>query len=156
VQVSALVAEYDLPAVFFDTTHVWINDPQHDLYAGLVALRDELKSRFPELLIAGEGWYDALGAVTPLSHTPGHLPAQWPRQVPDLFTRYNRCFQHLATGDPSRGSTGVHEAGYAPFALAPDEPHVIPTLTMVDGTMDLAKEQVDAVIAQAKRYAASM
>jgi hypothetical protein len=151
-QVSALVEAFDLPAVFFDTTHVWINDPQHDVYDGLVGLRDELKSRFPELFIAGEGWYDALGAVTPLSHTPGHLPARWSA----LFTNYNRCFQHLATGDPSRGSTGVHEAGHVPFALAPDEPHMIPTLTVVDGTMALARERVDEVIAQAKRYAASL
>jgi hypothetical protein len=112
---------------------MWINDAQHDPYAGLIALRDELKARFPELLIAGEGWYDALGAFSPLSHTPGHIPALWP----ETFTRSNRCFLHLSAGDPSRGSTGVHELGRSPFARAPDAPHMLPTLTVVDGTLAL-------------------
>jgi len=146
-QVSDLVSEYDLPAVFFDTQHVWINDPRYDLYGGLVALRDELKSRFPELLVTGEGWYDALGAVTPISHSG--LPAAWP----EVFGRYNRGFLHLSVGDPSRGSTGVHELGYSPFQLAPDVQHVLPTLTVVDGTLANAPEGVEQVIAQAKAYA---
>ena len=51
------------------------------IYNGLVALRDELKARFPDLLITGEGWYDALGAVTPISHAG--LPAACDR-VPRL------------------------------------------------------------------------
>src|SRR3972149_4930905 len=67
-QVSALLGDYGLRAVFFDTHHIWENDPDYPLYEGLVALRDELRSRFPELLVPGEGWYDALGAVTPGSH----------------------------------------------------------------------------------------
>ncbi len=133
-QVSALVRTYDLPAVFFDTQHVWINDPRYDLYAGLVALRDELKSRFPDLLVTGEGWYDALGAVTPISHSG--LPAAWP----EMFAKYNRGFLHLSAGDPSRGSTGVHELGYNPFQLSPDVEHVLPTLTVVDGTIANAPE----------------
>ena len=105
----------------------------------------ELRERFPDLLVTGEGWYDALGAFSPISHTPGHIPAQWP----ETFARYNRCFLHLSAGDPSRGSTGVHELGRAPFAAAPGAPHIIPTLTVVDGTLEHAREQVDAMIAAA-------
>lgn len=146
-QVSALTEAYALPAAFFDTQHVWVNDPRHDLYAGLAALRDELKTRFPDLLVAGEGWYDALGAVTPLSHS--NTPAQWP----EGFARGNRTFLHLSAGDPSRGSTGVHELGYSAFALAPDAPHVIPTLPIVDGTIARAPDGVARVIEQAKAYA---
>ncbi len=146
-QVSALVETYDLPAVFFDTQHVWINDPRHDLYAGLVALRDELRSRFPDLLVTGEGWYDALGAITPISHSG--LPAAWP----EMFGKYNRGFLHLSSGDPSRGSTGVHELGHNPFQLSPDVQHVLPTLTVVDGTIANAPEAVEQVIAQANAYA---
>jgi len=146
-QVTALVATYDLPAVFFDTQHVWINAPNYDLYDGLVALRDELKSRFPDLLIAGEGWYDALGAVTPMSHAG--LPAAWP----ETFAKYNRNWLHLSAGDPSRGSTGVHELGHNDFRLAPDEPHILPTLTVVDGTLANGADGVDRVIAQAREYA---
>jgi hypothetical protein len=146
-QVSALVAEYGLPAAFFDTQHVWINDPHHDLYGGLIALRDELKSRFPDLLIAGEGWYDALGAVTPMSQSG--LPAAWP----STFAAANRSWMHLSAGDPSRGSTGVHEMGFNAFRLAPDERHILPTLTVVDGTIARAATDVDRVIAQARAYA---
>ena len=145
-QVSGLVRTYDLPAVFFDTTHVWVNDPQHDVYAGLVAIRDELKSRFPNLLVTGEGWYDALGAVTPVSHSPSHLPQGWPT----MFSRYNRGFLHLATGDPSRGSTGVHEQGYVPYdETPPREAYLWPTITFVDGTLEHARAGVDAAIARA-------
>jgi len=146
-QVRSLVAAYGLEAVFFDTQHVWVNDPAHDLYAGLVALRDELKASHPDLLVAGEGWYDALGAVTPMSQAG--LPAAWP----DVFAAYNRSWLHLSAGDPSRGSTGVHELGQTEFRLADDAPHIIPTLTVVDGTMSAGRERVDAVIAQAHAYA---
>lgn len=146
-QISALVTAYDLPAIFFDTTHVYVNDPRHDVYTGMAAVRDELKSRFPDLLIAGEGWYDALGAITPVSHTPAHVPAQWPT----LFSRYCRGFLHLATGDLSRGSTGVHEQGTAPPGEIPDVPYLWPTITLVDGTLEHARSRVDALITEAVR-----
>ncbi len=113
----------------------------------MVSLRDALKARFPHLLIAGEGWYDALGAVTPVSQVGA--PAQWP----EIFSNSCRTFLHLSAGDPSRGSTGVHELGWRDFALAPDAPHWWPTLTVVDGTIERAPERVDEVIAQARRYA---
>jgi hypothetical protein len=146
-QVHTLVETYDLPAVFFDTQQVWLNDPAHDVYGGLVALRDELKARHPNLLVTGEGWYDALGAVTPMSQSG--LPAAWPF----VFAGYNRSWLHLSAGDPSRGSTGVHELGHNPFRLADDAPHTIPTLTVVDGTLSHGTEGVDAVIAQAHAFA---
>jgi hypothetical protein len=146
-QISRLVKRYELPAVFLDTHHVWINDPAHAAYDGLLALRDSLKSRFPELLLAGEGWYDALGAITPVSQVGA--PARWP----EIFAKHCRTFLHLSSGDPGRDSTGVHEAGFAPFRLAPDERHHWPTLTVVDGTIERAPDKVEAVIDQARRYA---
>jgi hypothetical protein len=145
-QVSALVERYQLPAVFFDTQHVWINDAQHAMYEGMALLRDELRHRFPELLIAGEGWYDALGAITPVSQVG--VPHHWP----EFFARHCRTFSHLSTGDASRGSTGVHELGTREFALSPDVPYWWPTLTVVDGTIERAPERCEEVIAQALRY----
>ena len=145
-QVSRLVERYELPAVFFDTDHVWLNDPGYPVYEGIVALRDALKARFPDLLIAGEGWYDALGAVTPASHLGA------PAQCPEIFSKYCRTFLHVSAGDPSRGSTGVHEAGLSPFRLAPDAAYWWPTVTIVDGTIEEAPERVEEVIAQARRY----
>jgi hypothetical protein len=146
-QVSALVREYDLPAVFFDTHHIWDNDPHYPLYEGLHALRDELKGRFNDLLLAGEGWYDALGSITPVSQVGA--PAQWEQ----VFSRYCRTFAHLMWGDPGRGSSGVHEAGHTGFGLVPDARHWWPTVTIVDGTLTAAPEKVEQVIEQAKRYA---
>ena len=146
-QVSRLVERYQLPAVFFDTDHVWTNDPSYPIYEGLLALRDSLKARFPDLLIVGEGWYDALAAVTPVSQTGA--PAQWP----EIFSKYCRTFMHLSSGDPSRGSSGVHEIGFRDFRLAPDAAYWWPTLTVVDGTIERAPDRVEEVIAQAKRYA---
>ncbi|OGO53125.1 MAG: hypothetical protein A2148_11490 [Chloroflexi bacterium RBG_16_68_14] len=146
-QVSRLVELYDLPAVFFDTQHVWLNDPAHPVYEGIALLCGALRSRFPDLLIAGEGWYDALGALTPVSQVGA--PERWP----EIFGRFCRTFTHLSAGDPSRGSTGVHELGQRAFALAPDAPHWWPTLTVVDGTLERAPERAEEVIAQARRYA---
>jgi hypothetical protein len=85
--------------------------------------------------------------VTPISHAG--VPAPWPQ----VFGAYNRGFLHLSAGDPSRGSTGVHELGYNPFQLAPDAPHLLPALTVVDGTISHAPEAVDRVIEQAREYA---
>jgi hypothetical protein len=146
-QVCELVGEHQLPAVFFDTHHFWENDPEHPVYEGLVALRDGLKERFPDLLVAGEGWYDALGAVTPVSQTGA--TARWH----GVFSRYCRTFGHLMLGDPSRGSTGVHETGTTGFGMLPDAQHFWPTVTIVDGTLERAGEQVEQVIRQGREYA---
>lgn len=146
-QVTSLLTECELRTVFFDTQHIWENDPDYPLYEGLVALGNALKERFPDLLIAGEGWYDALGAVTPVSQVG--TSSRWEQ----VFSRYCRTFGHLQWGDPSRGSAGVHEAGHTEFRLVPDAPHWWPTLTVVDGTLERAPEKAEQVITQARRYA---
>jgi hypothetical protein len=146
-QASGILAEYGLRAVFFDTQHIWENDPDYPLYEGLVALRAALKERFPDLLIAGEGWYDALGAVTPVSQVG--TPSRWEQ----IFSRYCRTFAHLGSGDPSRDSAGVHEAGYKEFRLVPDAPHWWPTLTVVEDTLERAPKEAERVIKQAREYA---
>jgi len=145
-QVASLVGDYGLPAVFFDTHHIWDNDPHYPLFEGLRSIRDELKERFPDLLLAGEGWYDALGALTPVSQVGA--PTQWDQ----VFSRYCRTFAHLMWGDPGRGSSGVHEAGYTGAGLVPDARHWWPTVTIVDGTLDKAPDKVEQVIGQARRY----
>ncbi|MGH2369993.1 MAG: DUF6259 domain-containing protein, partial [Chloroflexota bacterium] len=150
-QVSDLVETYGLQddAVFFDTHHIWENDPDHPVWEGLVRLRDGLKRRFPGLLVTGESWYDALGAVTPVCHAG--VPAQW---AAEFFAPHNRAWSHLSTGDPSRGSTGVHELGTRPWQPEPLLRHHLPTLTVVDGTIEHAPERVQQVIATANEYAA--
>lgn len=146
-EVSDVVGTYDLDAVFFDTLHVWENDPNHPMDEGLLALRDDLHERFPDLLLTGEAWYDLIGAVTPVVH------AGTPTRFEDLFFDYGRAWGHLSYPDPSRGSTGVHEAGYREFEV-PDEPEetFIPTLTVVDGTLEETPEEAEAVVDLAKAY----
>lgn len=146
-QVTGLIDRYELPAVFFDTHHIWDNDPRYPLYEGLRSLRDDLKRGREQLLVVGEGWYDALGAITPVSQVGA--PAQWDQ----IFSRYCRTFAHLMWGDPGRGSSGVHEAGYTGSGLVPDSPYWWPTVTIVDGTLETAPEQVERVIEQAHKYA---
>ncbi len=124
-----------------------LRDRRLDLLEVLVALRDALKERFPDLLVAGEGWYDALGAMTPVSQVG--TPARWDQ----VFSRYCRTFGHLMWGDPSRGSTGVHEAGTTGFGLVPQGRHWWPTVTIVDGTLERATDKVEQVIEQARQYA---
>jgi len=87
------------------------------------------------------------GAVTPVSQVGP--PAQWHQ----VFSRYCRSFGHLMWGDPSRASTGVHEAGRTGFGLVPEGRHWWPTVTIVDGTLKLAAEKVEQVIEQARKYA---
>jgi hypothetical protein len=60
---------------------------------------------------------------------------------------------HLSSGDPGRGSSGVHEIGFREFRLTPDASYWWPTLTVVDGTVERGPDRVEEVIAQAKRYA---
>lgn len=149
-QVRDLIAAYGLErdAVFFDTSHWWQNDPAHSVYEGLHALRDALRAGLPDLMVTGEGWYDALPAVTPVSHS--HVPSRW---AAEMFAPWSRTFDHLSAGDPSRGSTGVHERGTEPFRLMPLARHHWPTVTLVNGSVVRAPERVEQVIAQARQYA---
>jgi hypothetical protein len=70
-----------------------------------------------------------------------------------VFSRYCRTFGHLMTGDPSRASSGVHEAGRTGFVMLPEARHWWPTVTIVDGTLGRAAEKVERVIQQARDYA---
>ena len=53
---------------------------------------------------------------------------------------------HIADSEPARGSTGVFESGYAPYERLPDQPHYLPTIAFVDGTLEQAREEIDAII----------
>lgn len=145
-QISKMIRKYGINSVFLDTQQVWANDPSHPIYEGLIQLRDELKSFHPDLLIAGEGWYDALGVVTPLVQ-PG-VPKFWP----ELLGRYCRCFAHNSWGDPVRGSTGVYEVGYQKFSMVPNKRYWIPTAIFVDDTLKKAPSKLEQIVNQAKQY----
>lgn len=154
-QITSLADTYDFDAAFLDIAAVWANDPNHNVYEGVCKLAKRLRENRPEMLLAGEGWYDGLMACIPLlqcGHTDGKL--HWHDEAyPPMLDTFARNFGHLCLGDPSRFSTGVHEQGINPEWRAPMRKGVIPTLTIVDGTLDYASERVDRIILDAKEYA---
>lgn len=60
--------------------------------------------------------------------------------APGVFSLL-RTFAHLMWGDPSRGSSGVHESGFTGFGLVPDAEYWWPTVTIVDGTLNAAQRR---------------
>ena len=156
-QIRGLIERYGFDGVFLDISAAWWNDPTHDVGDGTRELVARIRDGHPEILVAGEGWYDAVGGATPLmqsGHTEGVL--HW-HDVPyaPLFDAYNRSFAHLCLGDPSRGSTGAHELGRNPITRAPLRKGIIPTVTIVDDTLAVAPDRVGDIIEDAKRYTAT-
>ncbi len=103
-------------------------------------LIDELHRRFPSLLVAGEGWYDAMLHFFPVNQS--WLGVERNYRYPQMLTRYARALGHLADGTPGDGSTGVHEGGFHPAAPQNPTPGHIPSLGIVDDTLSKYRETV--------------
>jgi hypothetical protein len=155
-QITELIDTYHFDAVFLDISAAWLNDPRYNTYDGVVRLVQRIRERQPNVLVAGEGWYDLIGVATPLvqsGHSDGVL--HWHDEpYAALFDTYNRSFAHLCLGDPGRGSTGVHELGYNPIWRSPLRKGIIPTLTIVEDTLERAPGRVMQILDDAKQYAA--
>ncbi len=122
--------------------HAWTNDPHAPVFDGVRALILRLHERFPGLLVAGEADYDALLGLFPLFQRP------WWEPPPAWTARYVRRFAHLCEGEP-RGLTGVHEFGsWDPGPPARGDAGFIPTLAFQDGTLELERAKVEAVLAR--------
>lgn len=147
-QVSQMVETYDLEGVFLDTSACWFNDPRFSLYEGYQVLLASLRGRFPNLLIAGEGWWDALLGIFPVNQSWLGMERRY--RFPQVLTRYARALGHLAEGTPGYGSTGVHERGYFPsVANDPAEGH-IPSLGIVDDTFEKDRDEIVRICQMAK------
>ena len=145
-QVLGLVDRYGCDAVFFDTTEAWDNDPDHAVFAGLQQLAARLRQDHPHLLLTAESWHDRLLGVFAAFHAHPLGPGSW-------MARYGRRWAHLSEAEPSRGSTGVHEAGHVPYAEQELSPGYWPTITFVEDTLEKAQPKVEEIIALAKEYA---
>ncbi|MDG4799951.1 hypothetical protein [Micromonospora sp. WMMD980] len=155
-QIVRLHHEYGFDAAFLDISAMYNNDPRGSTTRGLRDLVELLRTGAPDLAIAGEAWFDALGGIIPLVQA-GHrdtVPVFHDLPDPALFTASNRSFGHVCLGDPAHGSSGVHEAGYNAHWRLPVREGVIPTLTVVDDTLDKAPERVALVVQDAREYAA--
>ena len=140
-----------MDAAFFDTVGYWFNDPRHELVDGYRRLADELRRRHPGLLLAAEGWWDALSGIFPLSQ-------QWfgvdrDLRLPQVLTRYARTTGHLAEGTPGRGSTGVHEKGFVPRPPDVERAGHIPVVGIADDTLPAHADEVAAIARWAQQHA---
>ncbi len=142
-QVNALNAQYKFDGNFFDTQPNTANDFKNDPLEGLRKLADALRARREGLLLATESWFDLSLGIIPCSQTPDG-PGHWSR-------RYQRRFAHVSLGEPSRGSTGVHELGHVDYDLKDLlKTFDWPTVALVDGTLQAVPDRVDAVIRAGK------
>ena len=154
-EITDLREKYHMDAMFLDIAAAWTNEANFDDYIGVSQLVKRLREKNPNLLIAGEGWYDAMGAVTPLvqsGHTNGVLHWHDEPYAP-VFDQYARSFAHLCLGDPGRGSTGVHELGFNHIIDSPLRKGIIPTVSIVEDTLKACPKGVEKIISTAKEYA---
>jgi hypothetical protein len=138
-QVSNVVERYGVEGVFLDTSACWFDDSRHDVYGGYVDLVAELHRRHPELLVCGEGWYDALLSVFPMNQT--WVDMTTPPRFDDLPMRYSRVLGHLNYGAAGSGSTGVHEGGTNPLAAPLRRAGFVPALPVVADTFTTHREE---------------
>ena len=145
----------------------------HDHYRGLCALVGELRSRCPDLLVAGELLTDYLLPLTPFAteHPPvpesdGYYPLK-----DYVFNRYTRRFMHLLIYSPDN-KWGVFPRGICVEPLSREndkslpeetirdskydarcfERGILPTLMLSNWTVDLKSAAVGEIIEFACRY----
>lgn len=152
-EIARLHQQFGFDAAFLDISALYSNDPQGDPALGLACLAEELRSACSDLLVAGEGWYDAIAAAIPLVQTGHRDTVPVLHDDAGLFARSNRQFAHLCLGDPAYESTGVHEAGRNPVWRLPLRHDVLPTLSIVGATLRDAPDRVAQVVGDAREYA---
>jgi len=156
-QVIDLIDKFGFDGVFMDLAAVYINDPRYDVYQATIDIANRIRNGHSNILMSGEGWFDAMSVAMPLTQPAlvNSGDTVWSdRPYAPLFDKYNRCFGHLGTGDPSRGSTGAFEWGYNnKTQKVPFRKGIIPTVTIVDGTIKNAPNKVEEIIEEAKLYA---
>ncbi len=144
-RIAETIERYDVDAYFLDIVAGWMNNPQADMHEGTRRLVADLNKRYPHVLACGEFHYDALLEFIPLYQVYS------PHAAP-----FARFFSHLSHPAPGRGSSGVHESGFGRWdvrtlGLARRE-GLIPTLSVVDDTFSAHRDEMAAVIRQAKEW----
>ncbi|MBO4541098.1 MAG: hypothetical protein J5736_03895, partial [Bacilli bacterium] len=135
--------KFHYDAIFLDLAAIYVNDPLHSTHEGMERMIARLHERIPSLLVATEGWYDALTPSFPLSQVAadGRDGAMIYHDTPyaPFFDDYCRAIGHLCTPDPAEHRTGVFEWGYNPTTTEqPLRKGIIPTLTIVGDTLEKA------------------
>src|SRR5579864_8526082 len=148
-RISYVIDNFGLDAYFLDIVGGWENNTKADSHEGTRRLVADLKEKYPKVMVIGEMHYDALLSFIPVFHVQRES-AYWP-----AYTKYARAFQHLSHPAPGRGSSGLHESGFAPFdpKIVSSESQIIPTITVVDDTFDRYRDVMADLILQAKQRA---
>jgi hypothetical protein len=145
-RIADVIDRYGVDAYFLDIIGGWVNNTKADMHEGARALIGELRTRYPKVLCCGEFLYDALLEFIPLYHA----------SYSAHYIPYARFFSHLSHPAPGRGSSGVHEAGFGrwdPGTLSLSKRDgFIPTLNVVDDTFTKYRDQMAAIITQAKAW----
>ena len=142
-QVRATAATFGIDGAFFDTQPNTENDRMYPPIDGLRQIVTDLRGDRPNFMIATESWLDTTFSFLHAGQTPAAYN-NW-------SSRFGRRFAHLAMGEPSRGSTGVHEAGFCAYNF--DQVMDCfdwPTLSLVDTTLRDAPERAARVIDYAR------
>lgn len=145
--VAGLVDHFGLEAVFFDTMSWLPNDARHSMWQGCQELLQALRTLYPQVLWASEGAHSRLLRYFPLIQMQLHQGARL--LYPDFTSRYVRTFDHLDTGAPGLGSSGVHERGFHGFHEPEARRGHLPALSVVDGTLQEHRDTVQRVCQRA-------
>ena len=157
-EINRQVEEYSYDAIFLDLAAIYVNDPHYSTHEGMIQMINRLHKAHPHLLIATEGWYDALAPYFPLSQAAGDAGrggAMIYHDTPSasFFDTYCRCVGHLCLPDPAEHRTGVFEWGHNPTSIEmPLRKGLIPTLTIVGDTLEKAPDDCKKIIENAERY----
>ncbi len=142
-RIADLIERFDVDAYFLDIIGGWINNTKADMHEGARQMVAELRARYPHVLACGEFHYDALLAFIPFYHV-----------YSEYAVPYSRSFSHLSHPAPGRGSSGVHESGFSPFDAKTlsltRRDGLLPTLTVVDDTFTTYRDQMGAIIREAR------
>jgi hypothetical protein len=145
---SRMVDEFGVDGIFLDITFAWENDSRYSPYEGTVAWVQEMRAKYPDLLLFGENSYDALWGVMPLwaedRGPTGHAAALY---------RYCRQTYYLAHPSPGTGSGGVHEGAWHYEGWKWNVPEMsIPALSVVEDTFTTRAAETEAVIENARKW----
>jgi len=157
-EASKQIEKFGFDSIFLDLAAIYHNDPTASTHDGAIQIINRLHEKFPSLLIATEGCYDALSIAFPLSQCAGEASRQGEQIYHDtpyapIFTDYNRCFGHLCLGAPGNFKNGVFEWGFNPAEQRlPIRKGIIPTITIVDDTIEKFPDLVEEYLKDAVEY----
>jgi hypothetical protein len=148
-RISEVIDRFGLDAYFLDIVGGWENNTKADSHEGTRRLVADLREKYPKVMVFGEMHYDALQAFIPVFHVQSESAYR------QAYTKYGRAFQHLSHPAPGRGSSGLHESGFAQFdpKIVPAETLIVPTITVVDDTFDRYRDVMADLILQARQRA---